>query len=563
MGRQEELEQMLAASSDYPENWDRAAVQKKVKRKAGLHYMAVSLRSVAIVFALFLSGMCIMVNTSEAFAKEMDGIPVLNKVARWMNFLNTGYLESLNAEYANQQDITIQGKNVKLTIPYVMADDRKLVILYEQISLNSGKEYYVFPEKIVNTDTNEELENLYTSFGDGGANGFAFDWNGFVKNIQVTFGVYSAPAGDLGEVPEELLTVTLDAGEKKTAREYNVNYDFTAGNQHYTIEKVAMYPLSTVVTLKTYNDNHMDWNYIQDITQYIDFYLTDGKTRKDSHIESTSMMVDGDLMKIEMESGYFAMEEQEIKLGISAVYLLPEDKREVYLDINNEYFYDSYGIDPMLKVVDSPIEDCIALQFVTDDPILHPYTYNFPFLFEGFENVDKDDISLTNTEENDGQKNIFLLKKSALHPDAAGTVNGLRLYPTEIITFGEQGTQPALEIPLLQKEEAKEDSYDSIRIDLYFDNAVEENISTFQCRLYVEDSLVIEKDFTINEIRENKCYVDMDTNLLSGADTITAEYIIDGKYEFGSGYVTGSDQTLNVVITYFAEEDCYGSVLCG
>lgn len=563
MGRQEELEQMIAASVEYPKNWDRVAVQKKVKRKAGLHYMAVSLRSAAAVFAVVLSGFCIMVNTSEAFAKELEGIPVLNKVAQWMNFLNIGYQESLDSGYVNLQDVSVQGENVKLTFPYVMADDRKLVILYEQMSLVPEKEYYIFPKKIVNADTGEELENLFSSFGDGNANGFEFDWNKFVEKVQVTFGVYSAQEYDILGSPEELLTVTLDTGEKKTAREYIGNYDFTVGSQHYTIDHVAMYPLSTVITLRTYNDWNENWDFIQEITQHIDFYLTDGETRRNSDRVSTSVMPDGDLWEIEMESGYFAMKEQEIKLGISAVYLLPEDRREVYLDLDKGYFYDAYGKDPMLQVIDSPVEDCLAVSFVTEDPNLDLYTYNIPFFFEGYD--DEDAVTMTTIEEGDKQKNIFLIKKTALHPDETGIVKGIRSYPTDIFTFGEQGTQPTLEIPLQLKEEAQEvedNLYDSTKLDLWFEGGAEKNISSFKCRLYAEDKLIIEKDFDLAEIRDNKCYIDIDTDLLEGTDEVAVEYIIDEKYHFGSRYSANAGG-LGVVITYISEEDCYASVLCG
>lgn len=443
MDRQDELQQMLAVSAEYPETWDGAAMRKKIKRKAGMHYMAVTFRSVAVVFALLLSGLCIVVNTSESLAKELEEIPVLQKVVRWMNFHNAGYRESSDAGYAAQQDISLQGEKIKLTIPYVMADDSKLVLIYRKMSLVSGTEYYVVPEKIMNAETGKELEKLYASFGDGDSDGFEFYWDGFVKKVEVTFGVY--PVSEDSASQEESLTVTINTGEKKAPREYAAVYDLTAGSQHYTIENVVMYPLTTAISLRIHDEEMGD----DGITKYIAFYLTDGEIRRDSHMENTTIKADGDFWRVEMEGGYFAMKEQGVKLGISAVYLLPEDRRDLYLDMEKGCFYDAYGKDSMLQIIDSPEEDCIAVQFVTEDPNLEIYTYNLPFVFDGYE--EEGAVNTAVTANGDVEKKTYLIKKSVLQPDEKGIVKCKRLYPADVITFGETGTEPVLEIPLQLK----------------------------------------------------------------------------------------------------------------
>lgn len=442
MDRQDELQQMLAASAEYPKNWDGAAIRKKVKRKAGLHYMAVSLRSVVIVFTLLLSGLFIMVNTSESFAKELAEIPVLQKVVQWMNFRNEGYQESLDAEYVTPQELSVQGKKIQLTIPYVMADDSKLVLVYQQKSVNPEEEYYIVPEKIVDVEAGKELDNLFSSFGDEQADGFEFYWDNFVKKVEITFGVYSSLEDEIFAQQEESLTVMIDAGERKAPREYTAAYDFTAGGQHYTIDKVTMYPLTTTISMRTHGEESDD----DGITKYIAFYLTDEVIRRDSHMENTTIMSDDDLWNVEMEGGYFAMKEQGVKLGISAVYMLPENRRELYLNLEEGTIFDDYGKDPMLRFVDSPQEDCIAVEFVTEDPNLEVYTYNFPFIFEGYDEEGVVNIAVI---ENAGvEKKVYLIKKAALQADENGIVKCKRNYPVDVVTFGEEGMQSTLEIPL-------------------------------------------------------------------------------------------------------------------
>lgn len=109
--------------------------------------------------------------------------------------------------------------------------------------------------------------------------------------------------------------------------------------------------------------------------------------------------------------------------------------------------------------------------------------------------------------------------------------------------------------------QAEETSTDSIILNLYLDGDCKKDITSFQCRLYADEELIIEKNFDLNDIRENRCYVEIDKEILQGANGIDAKYTIDGKYNFESGYCI--DNELNVMITYFLEEDSYSSVLCG
>lgn len=101
---------------------------------------------------------------------------------------------------------------------------------------------------------------------------------------------------------------------------------------------------------------------------------------------------------------------------------------------------------------------------------------------------------------------------------------------------------------------------ESVRLILYIDGDRQEEISSFQCQIYDGDKMVIEKDFAEEEIRENNCYIEIDKDIVPGANVIYAKYLIDEKYSFESGYPIDSGD-LNVVISYFADEDCYGSVL--
>lgn len=109
-----------------------------------------------------------------------------------------------------------------------------------------------------------------------------------------------------------------------------------------------------------------------------------------------------------------------------------------------------------------------------------------------------------------------------------------------------------------------EKSNDKITLELCFEGDIEKNISSFQCSLYLEeDQLLLTKEFTVAEIQDNSCRIELDRSLLQGQTVIRAEYTVDGKYSFGSAYGTESDVKLSVVITYSEEDDCYYSVLAG
>lgn len=442
MDRQEELQNMMNCTEELPERLNMNMLQKRVKKRAFVHHVVMTCRNTVGVFAGLILCLAIAVNTSPTFAKEIEDVAVIGKVAKWLCFSNKGYEESVSADYVTESNISVKGKCVQMEVPYVLADDRRLVLVHHLQQLDPQKKYYVMIDQVVDADDRETIENWGGRVYEDGDNEVCeILWEEFHQNLEVTIGVYEMETN----VHVEDLKWNLNVGEKMAYREYMANANVEQNGIGYCISKVRMYPLSTEIDIRPMKEE--DYDDYGEQTVYMRFYLTDGEKVLQSDIGNEYMMQDEGFSTYGIEGGYFSMKEQEIRLGISAIYQLPINKKYVSFDIEKGCFFDESGVDKNLQIVESPDHDYIAVRLVGMDEYMEYMEYN-SFIWS--QNSDLDEQMYIDWIDIKGhQVPVMFLKKSALEAHAEdGIVEFVREYPTDVIRFGEGMENPTFEIPL-------------------------------------------------------------------------------------------------------------------
>ena len=126
----DQLENILIGSFKYPNEltgaemrFEKRLLKEKRKKKA----LACSVSAIAVSL-LFV----IMINTNVAFANAIAELPVIGQLAEYVKF-DKSLSKAIENKYLQEVYLVSwdNKNNIRLLLPYVIADDKKLILLFQ------------------------------------------------------------------------------------------------------------------------------------------------------------------------------------------------------------------------------------------------------------------------------------------------------------------------------------------------------------------------------------------------------------------------------------------------
>lgn len=347
-------EAFLEASSDYPEGLadverrlDRRILKEKRKKRA----LYSSLGTVAASLAFVL-----LVNTSTAFANSVSRIPVLSELADFVK-LDRGLSSAIENDYVQEVGLTAWDGEKTLMLPYVLADERNLVLFFQlpkDFVLEEEEWIMVDMKKMTDRTTGENIKDGFT-YGSGSLPGQSLEENkgylmqryNFIERslpqsiaIEVELEVTryeqseaQAAAGEEGtHVSRSAGTYSFDV-DFNTFREpvvYPVNREYTLKGQKVTVKEMTAYPTGTEVTFE-FPEGNSAW------VRGLDIALEqDGKVKENTSGMITSTYDDEKGKRsIFIDSNYFE-EPKEQALLLRGVRILEKDLEYLTVDLDRK-----------------------------------------------------------------------------------------------------------------------------------------------------------------------------------------------------------------------------------
>ncbi len=267
------------ASTDYPDalykNTDRLEQRiRKEKRKKRLLYTTIPTSAAALLFV-------ILINTSIVFARTISEIPILSRISEMVMYNESlkSAVENRNIQYVNLKAVNDE---MELSLPYVIADSRNLVLFLEMPENleMKGNELYV-----VNIDHLKDLSNdnlisphgffsysgsyvkgqdplmqVAIEFVDQDMPGFSVP-EGLPQNLELTLSLHKYERGNY----TSLVPLSVDSYKFELSLEpfkepiiYPLDQEIILDGQKIRFTEMISYPVRSSITYEFPSDNDSD-----------------------------------------------------------------------------------------------------------------------------------------------------------------------------------------------------------------------------------------------------------------------------------------------------------------
>jgi len=355
--KNEKWNDCLDNSCEYPEalsgvedRLEKRIVKEKRKRRA--LFSSISAVAASLLFVL-------LVNTSTAFASIVSEIPVIGKLAQYVKF-DKGLVSAIENDYAQEVNLTSFDGDEKLLLPYVIADEKNLVLFFQlpqEFKQESNQWVNIKLQNMTNGTSGEKVEGFGYSTSSLPAEGRA-QYNGLImqdyhftestlpKSIDIE--VISELETFEGAQDEKALNVSTDTAaepikEKIGTFKFHIDFDefakpiiYTLNEKHtifdqsITVKDMKVYPTGTEVTF-VFPEENSAW--IRGLDLAIE---QDGETAlKGSGGISATYDEGNSWMSVYIESNYFE-EPKKQDLLIKGIRLLDKDDEFITIDLDNK-----------------------------------------------------------------------------------------------------------------------------------------------------------------------------------------------------------------------------------
>lgn len=237
MDNNEKWDELLNESFKYPENLSGVETRfkkriMKDKRKKRTIFSSISAIAASILFIL-------LINISPAFANAVAEFPVIGKLAEYVK-LDKSLSKAIENEYVQEVNLVAWDGNNKLLLPYVIADEKKLVLFFqmpEDFKQEPNQWVNIFLKNMTDSDTGEKVEGYsYSTSG--------LSLEGREENFGFIMQDYHFPEGNLPksidievEIRIENILGSDEAIKTETPYDFKSNSTFeTMGNHSFHIE---------------------------------------------------------------------------------------------------------------------------------------------------------------------------------------------------------------------------------------------------------------------------------------------------------------------------------------
>ncbi|MDF2543771.1 MAG: hypothetical protein K0S47_3489 [Herbinix sp.] len=356
--RNDEYKISLEESEAYPEELNHIdlRLKKRIHRKIRKNFMS-GIASAAAAFLLFV----LVVNTPTAMADAILNMPVLGTLAEYVCF-DKGLQNAVMNEYATELDLIEQDQGYSLGIPYVIADSKRLVVIFKPSDNARNKEDDIIRidiTKIIDTSTGELYEgyssstSYYTSSEDEEMKELnytsirsvdpplpkdfqlyitmsreSFLQGNEVKESQTSNLFEPSPNTQLEQLGQFVFDLHL--GNYPEPRVTVLNQDIEVEGQTICINSVSEYPTGTEISVTFYDDN-------DSIINGLNIEAIDNKGeewRNTGGAISSGPDKDNQILYY-LEGDYFGSSTLD-KIKITGIRLIKKTEAEITLDLQNK-----------------------------------------------------------------------------------------------------------------------------------------------------------------------------------------------------------------------------------
>ena len=358
MDNNEKWNELLNESFKYPEELSGVETRfknriMKEKRKNRTIFSSISAIAASILFIL-------LINISPAFANAVAEFPVIGKLAEYVKF-DKSLSKAIENEYVQEVNLVAWDGNNKLLLPYVIADEKKLVLFFqmpEEFKQQPNQWVNIFLKNMTNSNTGEKVEGYgYSTSGLSLESreqnyGFIMQDYHFTEgklpksiDIEVEIKVENILGSDEAiktETPYDFKSNStfevmgtfnfhIELKDFVEPRVYEINEEHTIFDQKITIKDMKVYPTGTEVNISFNNENSaiikgLELEVVQDSNKVL---------KGNGNGFSATHDAENEWMRVFIESNYFDNPANQ-ELIIKGVRLIDKDEEFVTVDIDNK-----------------------------------------------------------------------------------------------------------------------------------------------------------------------------------------------------------------------------------
>ena len=358
MDNNEKWDELLNESFKYPEDLSGIETRfknriMKDKRKKRTIFSSMSAIAASILFIL-------LINISPAFANAVAEFPVIGKLAEYVK-LDKSLSKAIENEYVQEVNLVAWDGNNKLLLPYVIADEKKLVLFFqmpEDFKQEPNQWVNIFLKNMTDSDTGEEVEGYGYSTSGLSLESREENYGFIMQDYHFTEGKLPKSIDVEVEIKIENLLGSEEAIQTETpydfksnstfeimgnysfhieledfveSKIYEINEEHIVLGQKVIVEDMKVYPTGTEVNFSFNSENSaiikgLELEVIQDGYKVL---------KGNGNGFSATYDNENTQMSVFIESNYFDNPEKQ-KLIIKGVRLLDKNEEFITVDIDNK-----------------------------------------------------------------------------------------------------------------------------------------------------------------------------------------------------------------------------------
>ncbi|TWH80721.1 DUF4179 domain-containing protein [Sedimentibacter saalensis] len=342
------MNNLIEESFEYPEELshvERRLEMRILKEKRKKRALVSFISSVAAA-AMFI----VLVNTSTAFAGIVAEIPLIGSIAEYVKF-DSSLKSAIENDYIQQTNLIAYDGSEKLMLPYVIADEKNLVLFFklpDDFELTEGQWAGISLTSMENGSSGKKIEGFgYSSsnisWEENKSKGLIMQQYNFSEgflphsikiNVSLKRKTYQEFENQFLE--DEKYPLMEDVGNFSFNIEFNefakpIEYEFNQEHiimgQKITLKEMKVYPTGTEVSFEFSEENSAWIKGLDLAVESEGTQMYSGRNGITSTYDETNSH-----MNVYIQSDYFA-EPKEQNLIIKGIRLLEKDKEFITVDL--------------------------------------------------------------------------------------------------------------------------------------------------------------------------------------------------------------------------------------
>lgn len=356
------MNNLIEESFEYPEELSHVErrLEMRIQKEKRKKRTFVSFISSVAAAALFI----VLVNTSTAFAGIVAEIPLIGSIAEYVKF-DKSLKSAIENDYIQQTNLIAYDGSEKLLLPYVIADEKNLVLFFklpDDFELTEGQWAGISLTSMEDGSSGKKIEGFgylssNISWEENKSKGLIMQQYNFSEgflphsiriNVSLKRETYqeqgdekSSNVDEFSTLEDEKYPLSEEIGNFSFNIEFNefakpIDYEFNQEHiimgQKITLKEMKVYPTGTEVSFEFSEENSAWIKGLELAVEKEGNEMYSGRSGINSTYDETN-----NRMSVYIQSDYFA-EPKEQTLVIKGIRLLEKDKEYITVDLERGTF---------------------------------------------------------------------------------------------------------------------------------------------------------------------------------------------------------------------------------